>query len=375
MRGSVIDEVVYGYQLNSSGNMTNYTYHHDALESVLGQSGNTGTVVAAQGYTAFGSTVNATGSSNNTLKFTGRDQDMETGLYYYRARYYDSLTGRFLSEDPIRSGINWYTYANNNPINYNDPFGLQPPPINPGYAVIQQNVNIATGIYNPFTFQSYVKDGGIWDYKVQPGYGSDYQNFGNYNYGLTGAATGLFTPYTLLQQADINQINNGRSSPNWGVPNEDGAQGDDPTDQHWIMQGIQDYYSGMYGPPSYINLMVSFTSIYSWGNSTIFYNTPQPSWYRNNKSTINNNQGTGSGKTQNSSSSANQAANASAAAINSAMDAVNSAINPPSVTQAAPTATLTTELLGFGEDAADGGFILYPNMSNTNQIQWVYSKH
>jgi hypothetical protein len=57
------------------------------------------------------------------------------------------------------------------------------------------------------------------------------------------------------------------------------------------------------------------------------------------------------------------------------MDAVNSAINPPSVPQAAPTATLTTELLGFGEDAADGGFILYPNMSNTNQIQSVYSKH
>ena len=57
------------------------------------------------------------------------------------------------------------------------------------------------------------------------------------------------------------------------------------------------------------------------------------------------------------------------------MNAVNSAINPPSVPQAAPTATLTTELIGFGEDAADGGFILYPNMSNTSQIQSVYSKH
>jgi hypothetical protein len=58
------------------------------------------------------------------------------------------------------------------------------------------------------------------------------------------------------------------------------------------------------------------------------------------------------------------------------MGAVNSAINPPSVPQAAPTGTLTTELLGFGEDdAANGGFILYPNMSNTNQIQSVYSKH
>jgi hypothetical protein len=53
----------------------------------------------------------------------------------------------------------------------------------------------------------------------------------------------------------------------------------------------------------------------------------------------------------------------------------NAAINPPSVTQSVTTGTLTTELLGFGENAADGGFVLYPNMSNTNQIQSVYSKH
>jgi RHS repeat-associated protein len=60
------------------------------------------------------------------LKYTGREQDAETGLYYYRARYYDPITGRFLSEDPIRSGINYYTYAYNNPINYNDPTGECP---------------------------------------------------------------------------------------------------------------------------------------------------------------------------------------------------------------------------------------------------------
>ena len=70
LSGGVIDEVVNGYQTNGTA-LTNYTYHHDALESVLGQSGNTGTVVAAQGYTSLGSTVNATGSSSNTLKFTG----------------------------------------------------------------------------------------------------------------------------------------------------------------------------------------------------------------------------------------------------------------------------------------------------------------
>ena len=56
--------------------------------------------------------------------------DSETGLYYYRARYYDSTTGRFLEEDPIRfqGGMNFYPYAQNDPIGLNDPFGLCPSP-------------------------------------------------------------------------------------------------------------------------------------------------------------------------------------------------------------------------------------------------------
>ena len=40
-----------------------------------------------------------------------------------RARYYDPAAGRFISEDPILSGINWYAYCNNNPINATDPTG------------------------------------------------------------------------------------------------------------------------------------------------------------------------------------------------------------------------------------------------------------
>jgi RHS repeat-associated protein len=48
----------------------------------------------------------------------------EVGVYYLRARYYQPTTGRFISEDSIRSGLNWYTYCGGNPILLIDPSGL-----------------------------------------------------------------------------------------------------------------------------------------------------------------------------------------------------------------------------------------------------------
>lgn len=49
---------------------------------------------------------------------------MSSGLIYLRNRYYDPSVGRFISEDPIRSGSNWYTYCSSNPINFTDSTGL-----------------------------------------------------------------------------------------------------------------------------------------------------------------------------------------------------------------------------------------------------------
>lgn len=62
----------------------------------------------------------------NSLQYTGREND-RTGLYYYRARYYDQVLKRFVSEDPIglQGGSNLTAYVRGNPTNYVDPMGLQ----------------------------------------------------------------------------------------------------------------------------------------------------------------------------------------------------------------------------------------------------------
>jgi RHS repeat-associated protein len=104
---------------------TGYYYSADGLGSVVALTKSNGSAVNTYfGYNTFG-WVNATDTVANPFRFTGREWDSETGLYYYRARYYDPLWGRFLSEDPIRtrSGPNFYTYVHNRPTVMRDPTG------------------------------------------------------------------------------------------------------------------------------------------------------------------------------------------------------------------------------------------------------------
>jgi len=69
----------------------------------------------------------SSGSLTNPFQFTSREFDTETNLQFSRARYYNSVAGRFISEDPIRfdgDGTNFYGYVSNNSVNFVDPSGL-----------------------------------------------------------------------------------------------------------------------------------------------------------------------------------------------------------------------------------------------------------
>jgi len=101
-------------------------YNADGLGSITSLTNSSGAAAETYTYDSFGKVTASSGSLVNPFQYTGRESDPETGLYYYRARYYDPAVGKFLSEDPtgFDGGSNFYRYAANSPTNFIDPLGL-----------------------------------------------------------------------------------------------------------------------------------------------------------------------------------------------------------------------------------------------------------
>ena len=110
---------------NQNGKVVSYL--KDWHNNIVGTVKPNGIVVessdARQTYDSWGNILN--NADFAPFGYTGEYHDSETGLIYLRNRYYDPETGRFITEDPIKSGMNWFVYAGNNPVMFVDPWGLE----------------------------------------------------------------------------------------------------------------------------------------------------------------------------------------------------------------------------------------------------------
>jgi len=103
-------------------------YEADGLGSITSLSSGAGSLAQTYSYDSFGHQTSSSGSLTNPFQYTAREADSEINLHFYRARFYDSQSGRFLSEDPLAGGedakLNFYVYASNDPVDRFDPTGL-----------------------------------------------------------------------------------------------------------------------------------------------------------------------------------------------------------------------------------------------------------
>lgn len=119
LTGLAIDEAIGRFA--ASGERTLLT---DALGSVVAETRADQSIGTVYAYSPYGETVRSGEDSGNSTQYTGREND-GTGMYYYRARYYEPTQRRFITEDPLdqRAEPNPYVFLRGDPFNNWDPLG------------------------------------------------------------------------------------------------------------------------------------------------------------------------------------------------------------------------------------------------------------
>jgi RHS repeat-associated protein len=133
LRSGVTNYYIYGlgllYEITETATMTNtLTYHYDLRGSTIAFTDDYGNVTDRVQYSAYGMITLRGGTNDTPFLYNGRYGVMmdPNGLYFMRARYYNPYLCRFINPDPagFGGGLNWYCYADGNPISLIDPFGL-----------------------------------------------------------------------------------------------------------------------------------------------------------------------------------------------------------------------------------------------------------
>ncbi|WP_230597196.1 RHS repeat-associated core domain-containing protein [Xanthomonas albilineans] len=128
-QGTTINPILTGpgiderYARDDNGGRTYFLT--DLLGSTRLLTDTNGNAVQRYDYDPYGATTQSSTSYSNPYQYTGREHD-QSGLYYYRARYYTAELARFISEDPIKlaGGVNSYAYVGADPLSDTDPMGL-----------------------------------------------------------------------------------------------------------------------------------------------------------------------------------------------------------------------------------------------------------
>ena len=120
VHGPGIDEPLVWYEGSGTGSKT--WLYADHQGSIAATANSAGTSTATYSYGPYGEP-NAT--SGIRFRYTGQFWLSEIGLYYYKARFYSPVLGRFLQTDPVgyQSDLNLYAYVGNDPVNGKDPNG------------------------------------------------------------------------------------------------------------------------------------------------------------------------------------------------------------------------------------------------------------